>query len=471
MVLTIKRITAISGFLFLIMMLGMNTVVASDDPGFDALSDPLEKLKKQELADFKDGLVVFERRFGPTQGGGGRPAIGGGPLRNTFGPNSCVQCHRQAINPTTGEIDVTKDGAGHGGFRASQVTAYDEATGECDHLEDRGGPGFQINTGGLRALELIPRDQEDPGPFAGQGGEYIPVVSLHGVPTGPRDDRTTNDLFGLGLLDAMSDSTLSALADPDDANGDDISGRVHWVTDHHGEIHAGKFGRKAEVAHLDEFNAEAFQNEQGVTNPEFVSDGVTVVCVNVDDPNGRPFDGDEVCLDSSLGVVSPVEFLADGFADPEVSQKDLDLVNAYVRFLAPPRQNPRAMSVKGRGKAKQIFLNTGCAACHTPELVTGESASKALRNQVIQPYSDMLLHDMGPDLAEGCKVDATPSEWRTEPLWGLRFVPAGFMHDGRAETIEEAIDLHGGEAAGAREAYSVLSSGDRSLLLDFLNTL
>lgn len=458
MVLIIKGITATSGFLFLIMMLGMNTAVAKEDPGFDALSDPLEKLKKQELADFNAGLEVFERRFGPTQGGGGRPAIGGGPLRNTFGPNSCVQCHRDAINPTTGERDGTKDGAGHAAFRASQVTAYDEDTGECDHLEDRGGPGFQINTGALRALGFPSRlAQENPGPFEDVGGEYIPVVSQHGVPTGPRDDRTTNDLFGLGLLDAMSDASLSALADPDDANGDGISGRVHWVTDHHGEIHAGKFGRKAEVAHLDEFNAEAFQNEQGVTNPEFPDDGVLVVGY-ADEVNPDPQD---------LVTVS----LADGFADPEVSQEDLDLVNAYVRFLAPPRQNPRAMSVKGRGKAKQIFLNTGCAACHTPELVTGESASKALRNQVIQPYSDMLLHDMGPDLAEGCKVDATPSEWRTEPLWGLRFVPTGYMHDGRADTLEEAIGFHGGEGAGARDAYSALSPGDQALLLDFLKTL
>lgn len=460
MVLTIKKIAATSGILFLIMMLGVNTVVA-DDPGFDTLSDPLTNLKKHELKDFDAGLVVFERPFGPAQGGGGGfppSVIGGGPLRNTFGPNSCVQCHRQAINPTTGEVDTTKDGAGHGGFRASQVTAYDEPAGTCDHLEDRGGPGFQINTGALRALGFpAPLAQEDPGPFAGVGGEYIPVVSQHGIPTGPRDDRTTNDLFGLGLLDAISDSTLSALADPNDANGDGISGRVHWVTDHHGEIRAGKFGRKAEVAHLDEFNAEAFQNEQGVTNPEFGDDGVLVVGY-VNEANPDP---------QNLLTVS----LADGFRDPEVKKKDLKRLNAYVRFLAPPAQNPDAMSRKDRKKAKKIFKKTGCAACHTPELVTGRSKSKALRNQVIQPYSDMLLHDMGPDLAEGCKVDATPSEWRTEPLWGLRFVPTGYMHDGRAETLEEAIGFHGGEAAGARDAYSALSPGHQKLLLDFLNTL
>ena len=104
-------------------------------------------------------------------------------------------------------------------------------------------------------------------------------------------------------------------------------------------------------------------------------------------------------------------------------------------------------------------------------MVTGLSESRALRFKVIRPYTDLLLHDMGPELAENCKGDATPPEWRTEPLWGLRFVPAGFMHDGRAETIEEAIELHGGEAAKSRKKFRKLNDRKRGLLLDYLNTL
>ena len=452
-----------------ILFLACSAVAATSyavDPGFDKLSDPLDNITADERADFDAGLVVFKRAFGPAQGGGGNPPMGGGPLRNTFGPNSCVQCHNQVTDPDDPDGVIGGiDGAGHTGFRATQVTAYHEATGQCDHLEDRGGPGFQVNTGALLALGFsAPLAQENPGPFAGLGGEYISLESQDGTPVGPRDDRTTNDLFGLGMLDKITDSRLSALADPNDANGDGISGRVHWVTDHHGEIHAGKFGRKAEVAHLDEFNAEAFQNEQGVTNPEFMDDGVYVIAK----------------MGGSLQDLV-TESLDDVFADPEVSQEDLDLLNAYVRFLAPPAQNPDAMSEKDRNQGSRIFNQTGCADCHTPLLTTGSSESKALRHKVIRPYSDLLLHDMGPGLAEGCKGDATPSEWRTEPLWGLRFValgggafgapPSRYMHDGRAVTLADAIGLHGGEAAGSRAAYNELSADDKQLLIDFLNTL
>lgn len=424
----------------------------SPDPGFEKLSEPLAKITAHELEEFEAGLEVFQRGFGPPQGGGGPGVGGGGPLRNTFGPNSCVQCHSDAVNPATGEIDGTKDGAGHAGFRASQVTAYDPETGSCDNLEYWGGPGFQTNTLALGPMRLAALAQEVGGPFEDFNGEYIPLVSKHGVPTGPRDDRTTNDLFGLGLLDEVLDLAIWLSSDPHDRNRDGISGRVHWVRDHHGVLGIGKFGRKAEIADLDEFNAEAFLNEQGVTTDEFPSDGVLVVD-KIDDTN---------LITASLD---------DRFADPELSHHDLELVNAYVRFLAPPEQNPGAMTKKDHRKGRRLFKRVGCADCHTPAMVTGLSKSRALRFKVIRPFTDLLLHDMGPELAENCKGDATPQEWRTEPLWGLRFVPAGFMHDGRAETIEEAIELHGGEAAKSRKKFRKLNDRKRGQLLDYLNTL
>jgi CxxC motif-containing protein (DUF1111 family) len=437
--------------IFLLTILLSTTPAIAQDSGLDTLSDPLTNLTTQQLEDFEAGLVVFSRPFGPVIGGGGFPAIGGGPMRNTFGPNSCVACHGQALD-SDGVIDNTKDGGGHNVFRALQVTAYNEVEESCDHLGDRGGPGFQINTGALPSMGLFKLAQEPVN--ADFIGEYIPLVSQHGIPVGPRDDRTTNDLFGLGLLDAMPDWKLWLRTDPWDVNGDGISGRANWVTDHNGRIGIGKFGRKSEVAHLDEFNAEAFQNEQGVTNPEFMDDGILVT--------GK-------VLGSLQDLITVT--LDDGFLDPEVSEEDMDLLNAYVRFLAPPAQNLDALSRRDRKKGKKVFRDVGCDSCHTPRMVTGWSKHKVLRWKVIKPYSDLLLHDMGPDLAEGCKADATPSEWRTEPLWGLRFVTAGYMHDGRAATIEEAIDLHGGEGAGSRDAYDALNATDQTLLLDFLNTL
>jgi len=458
---------------------GSGAVIA-DDPGFDKLSEPLKGLTTQELADFEAGLGIFETCFTPTGFGvcltatqpPGPPAgpvrAGGGPMQNTFGPlNSCSGCHRQVfsaetIDPTTGlpgTIVSNKDGGGHGGFFAIQITAHNESTGECDVMEGRGGPGYQINIGGLPAgtEALVNEDGLVLGGFGLAGGEYRPLVNKDGIAAGPRDIRTTNDLFGLGLLDAIPDWRLWKKADPYDSNGDGISGRAHWVVDHEGHYRVGKFGRKSEVAHLDEFNAEAFQNEMGVTNDEFPDEGVLVT--------------------GKTGLAPPNDLitvaLSDPDGDPEVdlNHHDLDLANAYVRFLAPPRPNLTLMSKPDRRKGKRLFRKTGCASCHTPKLKTGWHKTKALRNKVIRPYSDLLLHDMGPDLAEGCKGKALPSEWRTEPLWGLRFVAAGYLHDGRAASLDEAIQLHGGEAAGSRDKYNALSQTKQALLIDFLNTL
>jgi len=445
------------------------SIALAQDPGFDTLSDPLSDVTAEELADFDAGLEVFERGFGPPQGGGGPGVGGGGPMRNTFGANSCVSCHGQARNPTTGALDPGKDGGASVAFRAIQATAYDEAYGTCDHLEDRGGPGFQANTLNLAAGPLIynKRGQEVAHILDFPNGEYIPLYSEHGVPVGPSDDRTTNDLFGLGLLDAVEDSLLEKLADPYDADGDGISGRIHWVTDHHGDVHAGKFGRKSEVAHLDEFNAEAFQNEQGVTNPEFPSDGVLVVCDNPADP----LEPSGACLDDLVNL-STVN-LQDGFGPPvlDVNQEDLDLVNAYVRFLAQPLPNTDAMDPYSLDRAKHKFRSAGCATCHTPKMKTGYHESASLSYKVIEPYSDLLLHDMGSELGEGCKGDATPNEWRTEPLWGLRFVPGLYMHDGRATTLYDAIQMHGGEAALSRYKFNSMEQKDQDLVIEFLNTL
>jgi len=138
-----------------------------------------------------------------------------------------------------------------------------------------------------------------------------------------------------------------------------------------------------------------------------------------------------------------------------------------VRLLAPP--HPLAMGNEAR-RGQKIFARVGCVACHVPELRTGKSDVAALSNRTVRAYTDLLLHDMGPDLADICFGDASPSEFRTEPLMGLRLSTA-YLHDGRAKSIEEAIRLHGGEAAPSRNAFLALSARERRALLTFLNGL
>src|SRR6266540_1656485 len=191
--------------------------------------------------------------------------------------------------------------------------------------------------------------------------------------------RTTPDVFGFGLLDAVPDAVILARADPLDRNGDGISGRPNRTAD--GRL--GRFGRKAQAATLREFNAEAFVMEMGVTNPGSQTEQTIA---------GEPL---------PPGV--------DPLPEPEISAAQLDAVDAFVRFLAPP---PRALLGLLGARGAVVFSRIGCASCHTPVLVTGASPIVALRRKVVRAYTDLLLHDMGPDLADICLGQAQPSEFR-----------------------------------------------------------
>ena len=243
-------------------------------------------------------------------------------------------------------------------------------------------------------------------------------------------------VFGLGLLEASPDDALLALADPDDANGDGISGRVNLVWDVVAGAHRiGRFGHKASVATLLEQTAGAFVNDIGLTNYMFPE--------------------------------------PDGMAD--VSRLQHDQTVYFISTLAVPAAAPRN-SAAARGR--ELFDDFGCASCHTPTLVTGSAHPIVhLRDQTIHPYTDMLLHDVGDDLTDA-RTDfvATGVEWRTPPLWGLGLTlvvepEATFLHDGRARTVAEAILWHGGEAHAAREAFRLATRRDREALLAFLATL
>lgn len=382
------------------------------------LGDPIVGLSREQRAEFERGRLVFERVF--------TPATGLGPL---FNADACAECHEEPVTGGPGDeierhavipahVAALHDQAA-AAFSGASVPTEDAAPdGACDLLFDRGGPVFQNQV--TQALREA----------LGIDSETVPDGAVTAL-------RTTPDIFGFGLLDAVPDSALLAIADPEDEDGDGISGRVNRFVD--GRI--GRFGRKAFVPTLAEFNAAAFQIEQGVTTAAAPDEGSV---------GGQPL---------PPGV--------DPVPDPELSEEDVRLASQFVRFLAPPVP---ASSGREARRGDELFARIGCTACHVPALRTGRSEVEALSNRMVRAYTDLLLHDMGPELADICFGLASASEFRTEPLMGLRLSRV-FLHDGRAPSIEAAIALHGGEAAAARAAFNALPEHQRRAVLAFLRGL
>ncbi len=358
------------------------------------LGSPLPFLNAYEARLFEQGSATFQMVF--------TPATGLGPL---FNGRSCADCHEDPVVGGVGDEVET------------HATAY--TGGVCDDLSAYGGPVFEDSV--TPALHDALGIDRDPVP-----AEATAIAH-----------RTTPSVLGFGLLDAVPDAEILALADPFDRNGDGISGRPNRTVD--GRL--GRFGRKAQIATLREFVEGAFHEEMGITDPAQPSEKTVA---------------DEVY---PAGI--------DPALDPEIDQQQLDATVAFSRFLAPPEPLPRGL-VEDLGGL--VFLKLGCAGCHVPALVTGPSPVRALSFKVVYAYTDLLLHDMGPELADICLGLAKPSDFRTEPMMGLRFKSA-FLHDGRASTIAEAIALHGGEGAASRDRFLGLSSLERFLLLRFLQGL
>jgi CxxC motif-containing protein (DUF1111 family) len=273
--------------------------------------------------------------------------------------------------------------------------------------------------------------------------EYLPLPAGTMVSA-----RVALPVFGRGLLEAIPEAAILALADDADADGDGISGRANRVFDfERGEEPLGRFGWKANQPTLEQQAGAAYRNDMGVTNPIFPTE-------------------------SAAG-----QSQADGLDDdPEL---DLDTVRAaafYTKTLAVPARRDVDDPVVRRGQA--LFESARCAACHVPTLHTGDFPEEpALSRQTIHPYTDLLLHDMGEGLADH-RPDflASGSEWRTPPLWGLGLteVVQGevfLLHDGRARSLLEAILWHGGEAETSRERVRTMSAEDRDALLAFLESL
>lgn len=335
-----------------------------------------------------------------------------GPLYNA---KRCSDCHDQPV-------------VGGSGTRFPVLKATRFADGRCDLLEAHGGDNIQRRTTELaRAHGLAPEDVP----------EGATATSRVVAPS----------LLGLGLLEAVPDSVLDAWADPEDADADGISGRAPRTAPGPEGARPARFGRKGDAATIQGFVDTALRFELGFTTP--------------DHPEEEPRNG------------VPVPPEADPMPDPEIDQATLDLLSDYVRLLAPPApeavSTPQLADTLAQGAA--LFRQIGCASCHRPELRTGPAPPyAALASRTLRPYSDLLLHDMGPALAGVCGRSATPQELRTAPLWGLRH-RTRLLHDGRAGDPASAVAAHGGEATAAREAFDALPPAARNALLRFLASL
>lgn len=257
---------------------------------------------------------------------------------------------------------------------------------------------------------------------------------------------------GLGYLDAVSDADILAMADPYDLNGDQISGVPNWIrvpayceyrknaVEQLGK-HIGRFGRKGAAYDLLQQTANAYSQDMGI-NSSFES---------TDTYSGKEH-------------------------DPEISNASIHAVVFYLKTLKAPI--PRNQSLPEVQAGKTLFTQIGCASCHVPELKTAESPISVLSNKVFYPYTDLLLHDMGPQLDDGyTEGSAKTYEWKTPALWGLGLSKNSqggsyfLMHDGRARSIEEAIELHGGEATSTRARYQALDAQQKKELIAFLESL
>lgn len=292
----------------------------------------------------------------------------------------------------------------------------------------------------------------------------VPHYAAKDLNYGPLDPSTTlspriaQQMPGMGLLEAIPDAEILANADPNDKNHDGIAGKANRVRDPQtGKLMLGRFGWKAQNPTVRDQAAAAFSGDIGISTPDRPN------------PYGDCSKAETACLKMPNGVQKKL-------GDTEAPDPILELVTFYAENVAVPERRDESDPAVLSGKA--LFYKSGCTACHTPKFVTSRDVdAKQHQFQLIWPYSDLLLHDMGEGLADGQQVgDASGRDWRTPPLWGIGLTKIvngqeAYLHDGRARTLEEAILWHGGEAQASRDLYMNLKREDRQSLLRFLESL
>jgi CxxC motif-containing protein (DUF1111 family) len=265
-------------------------------------------------------------------------------------------------------------------------------------------------------------------------------------------------MIGLGLLEAIDEADLLARADPNDADGNGISGKANrvWSPDA-GRVATGRFGWKAGVATVNEQSQAAFSGDIGISVPLHPA-------------------GAGECTERQTDCRAAPDGNSPEYHNLEADQTITDLVAFYARNLAVPQR--RAVDDPQVLEGKRLFNEIGCGQCHTPKYTTRvDSIGAEQSGQLIWPYTDLLLHDMGEGLADGRpEGEANGREWRTAPLWGIGLTPvvndhSYYLHDGRARNLLEAILWHGGEAQSHRDAVTRLSQSERDALIRFVESL
>jgi CxxC motif-containing protein (DUF1111 family) len=433
----------------------------------DAFSHFSANITFEEEGTFKLGNALFRKNW-VSSPSSTQASDGLGPL---FNARACQSCHLKdgRGHPPEASLDATSMFL----RLAREASTAEEQAKVANHealnfpdpvygsqLQDLAVPGLS----GEGRMRIAYAEQ----PVTLGDGSIVslrkPSYSVENPAYGPLDPRTTLSpriappMIGLGLVEQIHPADILVRADPDDRDGDGISGKAAIVRDPvTGELTLGRFGWKAQEATIRAQSADALAGDIGVSSPEAPRHwgdctGAQTECLAI--PNG---------VQARLG-------------DTEAPVPVMDLITFYSQNLAVPAR--RAIDKPDVLAGKQVFYDMGCASCHTPKFVTRRDApNKAQAFQLIWPYSDFLLHDMGDGLADGQQVGiATGNEWRTPPLWGIGLTKkvnghTFFLHDGRARNLTEAILWHGGEAQKARDGFAAASATERDALIKFLESL
>ena len=418
------------------------------DASSHAFSIPAPNLSPAAFEKHLEGDVEFEAVFVTA------PAVvnpGLGPIYNNV---SCINCHSR---DGRGRPPDTDEGLVSLLFRLSLPKAEDSIDGKPPIPV----PGFGTQLNNRAIVDADPEgkvkiDYTEQTLTTADGTRvhlrypnYTVTETYQPLPEDVEvSPRVAPAVFGLGLLEAIPEDAILAYADEADADGDGISGKPNYVWDVVAQRYTlGRFGWKANQPTLLQQVAAAYNDDMGITTSLF----------RTENSAGQP----QLTKHSAM---------------PEVSDEILDVVTFYVQTLAvPARRNIDDPQVK---QGEQLFAEAQCASCHIPTLRTGVLAGvPSVSNQTIHPYTDLLLHDMGPELADNRPdFHANGREWRTPPLWGIGLVKrvnghTNFLHDGRARDLMEAILWHGGEAEASRQAVEQMSKAERDALIAFLESL
>lgn len=408
--------------------------LSSDSPISIALQLPAPNMSSQErFNQHLDGHSQFHGTFTL------RTMHGKSVLGPRFNHNSCGGCH---VNDGRGSISFSHTAKGS----AMLVKVSRKGLNKDGSARNLPGIGEQLQDHTTKGdtrfnIKLKWKNKKHSYP---DGQKYTlrrPVLSFE-IPGFDKKKiltslRMTPPTIGMGLLESVPAQDILAMADPDDTNQDGISGKINYVIDHESKSYQiGRFGFKATHPTVRQQTAAALFNDMGVRNEIFTGSGNST---EIDSADFAKL----VFYQQAAGVV------------PARDQSDADVM-----------------------AGKELFKQTGCDSCHVMTLRTLEGVVSEVSGQEFHPFTDLLLHDMGPELADKrSEFSASGSEWRTTPLWGLglhKFLSSkapGFLHDGRARSVEEAILWHGGEGANARAAFKNLTGAQRAQLLRFLDSL